>query len=59
MAADDPIIPVEDFSSIRLNKNTAFIVQRFGGHCGYIDGLSMRPWYQGMMLKLFEKLKGA
>ncbi len=52
-AADDPIIPVEDFSRIGPNGSTTLIIQKYGGHCGYIEGLSLNSWYQKKMLELF------
>ncbi len=52
-AVDDPIIPAEDFSRIEPGGNTTLIMQEYGGHCGYIEGLSLRSWYQGKMLEYF------
>jgi uncharacterized protein len=52
-AADDPIIPVEDFSRIAPKAAITLIVQKYGGHCGYIEGCSLNSWYQKIMLDLF------
>ncbi len=52
-AADDPIIPVEDFSRIESGGATTVIIQKYGGHCGYIEGLSLKSWYQEKMPELF------
>ena len=35
---DDPVIPVRDFHGATLNANTRLIVERYGGHCGYMTG---------------------
>jgi len=31
------------------------MMQEFGGHCGYIDGLKLGSWYQRLALEIFEK----
>ena len=50
---DDPIIPVRDIQSVIMNANTTLMMQRYGGHCGYIMDLSMRPWYLNKMIEFF------
>jgi predicted alpha/beta-fold hydrolase len=35
-AADDPIIPVEDFHRLRLPGNARLDIAPYGGHCGFI-----------------------
>ena len=52
---DDPIIPIEDFYGLRLNRRTRLSIQRFGGHNGFVEGLSFRSWYDGMMLSIFDE----
>ena len=42
MSEDDPLIPITDFHSLSMNSNTHLIIQRYGGHCGYIMNLSMQ-----------------
>lgn len=53
-AADDPIIPVHDFKHLTLNKETQLSIQRFGGHNGFIEGLSMRSWYEDRIVTIFN-----
>lgn len=37
MAADDPVIPVEDFHALRLPPTTRLEIARWGGHCGFLE----------------------
>ena len=53
-AADDPIIPVEDFKELRLNNRTELSIQQYGGHNGFIEGFSLRSWYETRIVKLFD-----
>lgn len=53
-AKDDPIIPAEDFESLKLNAFTDLIIHRFGGHNGFIETLSGRAWYEKKMIEVFD-----
>ncbi|HOE17107.1 MAG TPA: alpha/beta fold hydrolase [Syntrophorhabdaceae bacterium] len=53
MSEDDPLIPIQDLFSRTMNANTHLLVQRYGGHCGYITNLSMQAWYLDKMLEIF------
>lgn len=55
-AADDPIIPVEDFERLNLNNRTVLNIQPFGGHNGFIEGISLRSWYETRVVSLFNSL---
>ena len=57
-AADDPIIPVEDFTLLRLNNRTELSIQHYGGHNGFIESLSLRSWYETRIIKLFDEIAG-
>lgn len=37
MAADDPVIPVEDFHALRLPPTARLEIARWGGHCGFLE----------------------
>jgi len=54
-SADDPIIPVEDFYGLSLNRRTRLSVQQFGGHNGFVEGLSFHSWYDDMLLSIFNE----
>ncbi|MGD8675798.1 MAG: alpha/beta fold hydrolase [Desulfobacterales bacterium] len=53
-AADDPIIAVEDFEKLRLNRLTRLSIQRHGGHNGFIDGFDLHSWYEPLLVELFD-----
>lgn len=52
-AADDPIIPVEDFYDLTLNDRTERIILDHGGHNGFLQGLFKGCWYEGAMMERF------
>ena len=39
MAADDPVIPVDEFHALALPGTAAVDILPWGGHCGFLDGL--------------------
>ena len=39
MAADDPVIPVDDFHALELPAATRVEIQPWGGHCGFLEDL--------------------
>lgn len=53
-AADDPIIAVEDFARLRLNRHTTLSIQRHGGHNGFIEGIALQSWYEPLLVNLFN-----
>ena len=55
-AADDPIIPVEDFTHLILNHRTELIVQPHGGHNGFIENFSLRSWYEKQIVSVLDNL---
>ncbi|MFZ0613153.1 MAG: alpha/beta fold hydrolase [Desulfobacterales bacterium] len=55
-AADDPIIAVEDFERLRLNRRTTLSIQRHGGHNGFIEGLGLQSWYEPLLVNLFNDM---
>ena len=54
-AADDPIIPIEDFYELKLNPATELIIHPHGGHNGFLESLTGRTWYQKKMLEVFSE----
>ena len=52
-AADDPIIPVNDFYQLTLNNNIQLIVHKYGGHLGFLEKFLMPPWFDSFMAELF------
>lgn len=37
MAADDPVIPIDDFSRARMAPGVELEISRWGGHCGFLQ----------------------
>lgn len=37
MAADDPVIPIDDFSAAMLPANAQLEISPWGGHCGFLE----------------------
>lgn len=54
-AADDPIIPVEDFYDLHTSPTTHLVIQPYGGHNGFLEGWKLNGWYEKAMEKAFEK----
>ena len=55
-AADDPVIPVEDFYRLKLNHCSRLVIHTFGGHNGFIDGFFLKSWYEHALANLFDKI---
>jgi len=53
VAADDPIIPINDFYQFPTNPATRLIVHAFGGHLGFNTGFFSSPWFDPFMANLF------
>lgn len=53
-AADDPVIPVEDFYRLKLNRRTRLEIHAWGGHNGFIDGFFLKSWYEQHLADLFD-----
>ena len=43
-AADDPVIPVEDFHALELPPQVELDIAAHGGHCGFIEDWSLRSF---------------
>jgi len=48
-AADDPIIPVEDFRELEENYQLRVQVERYGGHCGFLQDYRFQAWSQDLI----------
>ena len=44
-AADDPIIPVDDFYGLKTTDTTDLIIHAMGGHNGFLEGFFKPTWY--------------
>ncbi len=55
-AQDDPIIPVADFRDLRLASNTELNIARHGGHCGFIQDLSLVSWAEDFIVTRVQSI---
>ena len=53
-AADDPIIPVNDFYDLAPNKHLQMVIHPHGGHNGFITGFKLQSWYEAQIVRLFD-----
>lgn len=54
-AWDDPVIPFKDFSTIDRLPQVKLITSKQGGHCGFIQGWSMRSWIEDHVIEEISK----
>lgn len=54
-AADDPIIPVEDFRTLSLPPQVRLSIAPWGGHCGFITGLQMNGLAEAWITELLAE----
>ncbi|MFH1081536.1 MAG: alpha/beta fold hydrolase [Pseudomonadota bacterium] len=54
-AEDDPFIPVGDFRRLEKNPNLQLLIQRYGGHCGFLDFFPYDCWYDRLIDRTIEK----
>jgi len=50
---DDPIIPVEDFYHLSVNRHLRLIIHLYGGHNGFISSWRGQAWYENYLLHIF------
>ncbi|WP_395374022.1 YheT family hydrolase [Marinicella sp. W31] len=50
-AWDDPVIPFDDFNSIDRLSQVQIKASPHGGHCGFIQGWSMRSWVEDYIIE--------
>lgn len=46
---DDPVIPVDDFRGLRGNSRLRVYIERYGGHCGFLQDLRLRVWFEDLL----------
>ncbi|HOS38300.1 MAG TPA: alpha/beta fold hydrolase [Spirochaetota bacterium] len=55
-AEDDPVVPARDFHALEGVKDLSLIVHRYGGHCGYIENVLLRSWYQNALAEIVARV---
>jgi len=52
LAADDPVIPVENIAEFsELEKLQVYVTER-GGHCGFVKNWQLKSWLDEMLLRI-------
>lgn len=54
-AADDPIIPVEDFRRLQLPSCVELDITPGGGHCGFIGSLALHSWTEDYIAERMQR----
>lgn len=54
-AEDDPFIPVDDFRRLEKNPCLNLLIQRYGGHCGFLEFFPYSCWYDRLLDRTIEK----
>jgi hypothetical protein len=54
-SADDPFVPVEDFRYLPQNRYLDISIQRYGGHCGFLDPFPTGCWYERRIGEILEE----
>ena len=57
-AADDPVIPVDDVAGVAGSELLRLSIQRWGGHCGFIESLTGRSWYEEVIIGIIQETTG-
>lgn len=55
-AEDDPVIPADDFRTLRGSDRLRVFVERYGGHCGFLQDLRLRVWFEDLLDRDFDNV---
>ena len=59
-STDDPVIPVDDFLTLKLPPNVELDIAPHGGHCGFIRDFSLRSFTEDYIVdRMLSNLGGA
>ena len=59
-STDDPVIPVDDFLTLKLPPNVELDIAQHGGHCGFISDFSLRSFTEDYIVeRMLTNLGGA
>ncbi|MFK7816527.1 MAG: YheT family hydrolase [Gammaproteobacteria bacterium] len=54
IAKDDPVIPFHDWKNLYASEQLNIRQTRFGGHCGYLNGLFNTSWIDKQIIKSLQ-----
>ena len=58
-SADDPVIPVDDFRTLKLPPQVELDIAPYGGHCGFIRDFSLRSFIEDYIAeRMLQHLAG-
>lgn len=57
-AADDPVVPVDDFGGLPKNDRLELIVTRYGGHCGFLKNWQLESMAEDLIADRFLQACG-
>jgi predicted alpha/beta-fold hydrolase len=46
---DDPVIPVDDFRCLKGEGRLRLVIERFGGHCGFLQNWRLKVWFEELL----------
>jgi predicted alpha/beta-fold hydrolase len=52
---DDPIVPVSDLHDLKKNQYLHLLIQKYGGHCGFLNFLPFECWYEEKIEHIFTQ----
>jgi predicted alpha/beta-fold hydrolase len=55
-AADDPVIPIDDFRALQLAPTTELAIAEHGGHCGFIRDWRLRSWAEDFLVERMRRI---
>lgn len=54
ISEDDPVIPLADFQSLQENDFLRISIQKYGGHCGFLDLFPASCWYHKIIADIIK-----
>jgi predicted alpha/beta-fold hydrolase len=51
---DDPVVDAEDFRRLPKNPHLHLSLQKFGGHCGFLDPFPWGCWYERRIAHIIQ-----
>lgn len=58
-SADDPVVPVSDFTNLPANPQLDILVTQYGGHCGFLKNWKLESLAEDVILERVERASGA
>jgi uncharacterized protein len=57
ISEDDPVIPLEDYQSLQETNFFQISVQKYGGHCGFLDFFPVKCWYYDIITQIIRGIE--